>query len=253
MSLFTRFLKDPAPYFTKLKFYIAGLYYDYWLKVYKVDNCTFHLPSESIDRVGKGYFVLNRYEIHERKLIRKAVDKTASILELGGCLGVISCIANKHLLSPHNHVVVEANPNLIKTLEINKQENNCRFNIENVIISHKDYIDFYISNQSFVSSSTYNSQSGASVKVKGVRPEYLEEKHNIKFDTLVMDIEGAEYNVLTENIEFIKTLHTIFMEEHPEIIGIEKLNEYEAILLTCGFKKVTHENNISIWKLIKSN
>ena len=40
-------------------------------------------------------------------------------------------------MNKKNHVVVEANPELIKYLKYNRNKNNCLFNIENCFISNK--------------------------------------------------------------------------------------------------------------------
>jgi predicted O-methyltransferase YrrM len=43
------------------------------------------------------------------------------VLELGGCLGVVSCSINTLLRDPSRHVVVEANPKLLAYLYENRR------------------------------------------------------------------------------------------------------------------------------------
>ena len=68
-----------------------------------------------------GRMKLGKYEVEEIKLLELIPDiNRLSVLELGGCLGVVSVILNKKLDNPEKHIVIEANPKLIKYLEHNK-------------------------------------------------------------------------------------------------------------------------------------
>ena len=61
-----------------------------------------------------------KYEVEELELLDSIPNiELLSVLELGGCLGVISVVVNSRLTDPSRHVVVEANPKLIKYLEHN--------------------------------------------------------------------------------------------------------------------------------------
>jgi len=58
----------------------------------------------------------------------------AAVLELGGCLGVLSCTINKRLGDPTKHVVLEANPALIPYLRGNREINRAAFIVTNSVV-----------------------------------------------------------------------------------------------------------------------
>jgi len=227
---------------------MAGLYFDLFLKKYRTNGCAFTIPRKNINRVGRGYFALGLYEKDERAYIGKVLDGKETILELGGCIGVISCITNKKLANPGQHVVVEANPEMIPYLDENKKNNRCSFEIINAVISKTEFVDFFLSD-SFVASGIYQQDvNRRKVSVKGVTPRELENKYNLKFNTIVMDIEGGEYDLILENKTFLNDIDKIFMEEHRFILGDVKFKEYEDVLRSLGFEKKVFQENISCWK-----
>ena len=63
---------------------------------------------------------------------------------MGACLGVVSIIVNKKLNNKEHHVCVEANTDLIPVLQKNRDNNDCKFKIENSIISKTSDGVFYI-------------------------------------------------------------------------------------------------------------
>ena len=54
-----------------------------------------------------------------------------AIVEFGGGIGVISCLANRRIGQRDRHIVVEANPHLIPLLEKNRSLNRCAFTVVN--------------------------------------------------------------------------------------------------------------------------
>ena len=57
----------------------------------------------------------------------------------------------------------------------------------------------------------------------------------IKPTYFIMDIEGGEYDVFSM-IDF-QTIKKIQFELHPEILGIEKVNQIFLVLAKHGFKE----------------
>jgi len=123
---------------------IVGLLYSILNNVYKTDGCRFYYPKNITSLGFRSRFFFDIYEIEERELIKKYISEGDRILELGGCIGVVSYIANRLLKDPHDHVVVEANPGLIPTLNKNKELNMCGFIIEHCIIGSSRYCDFFV-------------------------------------------------------------------------------------------------------------
>lgn len=239
-------VKNPVDYYKKAKYLLVGWYFDVFYKKIKIDGLQFILPSYGNDRAGRGLMFLNQYEEPERILLKKCVAPSAKVLELGACIGVVSCTTNKMLQNPENHVVVEANPLLINTLTENRDANKCKFKITNVLISPEKENDFYIGDNMVASSLI--AKNGRKVTVAGVSFQDIEQEYNIEFDTLIMDIEGAEYNIIKNNIDFIKKLKVVFMENHPFLLSKEQIEEYESLLIKNTFIKTHELSPVTIWE-----
>ncbi|MCK6693210.1 MAG: FkbM family methyltransferase [Thermoanaerobaculia bacterium] len=227
--------------FNLLKFntktWLAGWYFTLLgKKTKKLDGVEVLVPYDIVNIRLRGQFQINSYEKRERIYLKKFLDPEASILELGGCIGIVSCVANRLLRHPERHVVVEANPKLIPYIEQNKAFTGSSFSIENCMISSQPRNDFYIGPGIGVSSARRKWSEKISVPGKTVTD--IERAYGLKFDTLIIDIEGAELDFLRENREWLKQISTIFMEVHPhkENLTGEEVAECRNILEEVGFQ-----------------
>ena len=158
-----------------------------------------------------------RHEWQEATLIKEYVKPSNSVLELGGFIGTTSCLINDIIKNKKNHVVIEICPKYTKYLTINKEKNNKEFTIHSSKVEKIEELD----------------------------------KYGIKFDTLVMDIEGDEYDFISNNIDYIsKNIKTIIAEFHPrhqpkapkqggpQLYFWHKRHPSIKLLKKCGFKPV---------------
>src|SRR5262249_41420322 len=136
----------------------------------EIDGCVFSLNSPVITTVSKGKFMLNRYERPEREALRRFLNPDLPVVEFGGSIGVVSCLTNRKLTKPQDHIVVEANPSLVPLLIENGQRNKCQFSVLPSVVGYgADQVAFYADNNNFVVSSAV--QTGR---------EYKVEVHNIQ-------------------------------------------------------------------------
>jgi len=233
------------------KLYLAGAYFTLFEKTYKVEGLDLVIPFNMTDIRFRGQFPINFYEKQERRYLKQFLPKDATVLELGACLGVVSCIANRLLDHPEQQVVVEANPHLIPIIEENKARNKCGFQIEHCIVSNNPTTAFFIGKNILTSSN--RRQSAEKISVAGKTVADLEGKYGLKFDVLMMDIEGGELDFLRENREKLKELNVIFMEvhQHPDILSKEDVAECQSIVEEAGFEKIVDET--SFWVLVRRN
>ena len=56
-------------------------------------------------------FILEKYEVNEKVLIEKYLDQNDVVLELGGCIGVISNLITRIINNNGAHVVLEIDEN----------------------------------------------------------------------------------------------------------------------------------------------
>jgi len=142
----------------------------------------------------------------------------SSVLDIGGCIGIISCVANKLLADSRQHVVIEANPYLIKQLTAVRNENDCLFEIENCLISNAvGSRSFYVHPDHIMGGSAHSTHARREIQVEQTTISELESKYSMSFDVLVMDIEHGEYELFEEcllpNNYFLK-FHTLICEFH---------------------------------------
>ena len=118
----------------------------------------FEIPSDAT-RQFRGRFPLGVYELPERILISRHLPKDSRILELGGCLGIVSCILNEKISDPTQHVVIESNPLMIPYLELNRDSNGCAFSIVSGVVSKKREVTIHADTNT-VNASEINSRGG---------------------------------------------------------------------------------------------
>lgn len=240
-------LHRPTDYLKALKFLVAGWYFDVFKRKFTAGGCSFEIPESLTTRAGRGYFALDLYENVERKLVSDFIKGNERVLELGACIGIISCIVNKRLNDPSKHVVVEANPKVIPYLNNNKQMNGCKFSIENCVISSNKEEIFSFGDSIVSGSLLQKAGQVTSTAVKGVRIEDLEKNHHFEFDTLIIDIEGGEYNLLLENKNKLKQFRMIIIENHPHLLADKQIKEYEGLLEENNFSAVQSLETSKVW------
>ena len=178
----------------KIRLLFGGIYFSLFTKTYKNAGVVLHIPFDLTDFKFRGRFALGLYEEEEAKYLAEYLSPNAKVLELGSCLGYVSCLVNNILAQKDQHVALEANPNLIPWIEKNRKANNCHFHLENSIVSHNESNVFYI-HKLIVGGSTKR-KTPVKTEIKGLTISALKEKYHIDFDTLVMDIEGGELGLL---------------------------------------------------------
>jgi FkbM family methyltransferase len=229
-----------------LKYYPAGLAFDLFMRDYRTEGMTFKIPREYTTRIHRARFYLDTHEADERKLAREFIDPAATVLELGACLGVVSCVINRQLRDPARHVAVEANPNLIAVLEENRARNSCKFAIESGMISKTSDGTFYIDDCLVVSGPVVESERKIKVPVFSI--EDLERKHGMQFDTLFMDIQGGECALLDEHQEFLQRVRTIILEFHPHLVGAARVAQTRERLKSGGLSVVETRGLTQVWQ-----
>lgn len=231
------------------KLWLGGWYFTLFQRRFRSGGCEFIIPSELTTIPFRGQFAIDYYERQERENLKNYVHPDATVLELGGCLGIVSCLTNRILKNPKNHVVVEANPNVVPHLERNREHNHCQFSIENCMVSSQRVNEFFVG-KSILASSPIRATTNL-ISVEGKTVEDLERQHGLKFDTLIMDIEGGELQFLRENRDWLRNLRTVFLEvhEHAEVLTAAEVEECRQILLGSGLKMALDDGNF--WILIK--
>ena len=229
----------------KSRSYIHGLLFDLKGDLYRTEGMAFRIAKDQFPRSYRSRLYFDVYEAPERKLAHKWIRSDASVLELGGCVGVVSCVVNKLLKNPENHIVVEANPTLIGYLNENRDANGCSFQIENCVVSRASEVEFYISN--IMTANRTDSGVGSRVSVDAQPLEALERRHGVDFDTLIIDIEGGEFDFFTENAHRLAEVDLVILELHRHILTSREVESCTSILEHAGLVRVDMEGETEVW------
>ncbi len=170
-------------------------------------------------------------ELPEQKMAFRYLTGNEKVLELGGNIGrnslVIASILNKYSKgNDKNLVVMESCNNISSQLNENKIINNLNFYIESSALSKKKLIqkDWTTIPSDIILDGYF--------PVNVIDFETLEAKYKIKFDTLILDCEGAFYYILQDMPEILNNINLIIME-----------NDYLNINHKIFVDKVLTDNN----------
>lgn len=154
-------------------------------------------------------------ELYERTLILNFLNKDAKVLEIGGGLGHVSNAISNHLNNKENLVVIEPNEDKANKL---KEE----YKVFNGIISNEKqwFIreegkkgkkkNFYVT---VTDKNMKKEDINDSIEINNVTNiKNLEKKFNIKFDTLIVDCEGALPQIMEDNPELYNQINMIIIE-----------------------------------------
>jgi FkbM family methyltransferase len=153
------------------------------------------------------------YERCEQTDALSFLPPDATVLELGARVGVVSCMINKILTNPTQHVCIEPDKQVIPALTFNRDTRGCKFSIFNGAVS-KERLYF---NSASLGSFTENASSAAekgrqgAEEIKTVTLEQLEDIYKLKFDVLVADCEGAFEQFAKEND--LSSFRMVLLEE----------------------------------------
>jgi FkbM family methyltransferase len=164
------------------------------------------------------------------------------VVELGGGIGVVSCLINRGLTRPDRHIVVEANPDLIPTLETNRRLNACQFRIRNAALAYEG-TEATLAVDSFVSSRIGG--EGRRVRVPTTTLANLLEDTTFRRVNLVVDIEGAEADLVEREGRLLACrARTLIVETHPRFVGREATAHMLGTLRTLGFVEVARARDV---------
>ncbi len=232
-----------------MNFLIAktGWFHDKWFfgrlvefrgNVVHLNGCRFRLDSPLFTTAFKSRFILGRYERKERRVVRRWLNPSLPVIELGGSIGVVACITNKKLTHPEKHVVVEANPQLIPLLAANRDLNACSFRILNKALGYAEESMIFYAHERFSSGGTTRvTDRPISVSATTLAEIFADAK--FEHANLICDIEGAEVELIAHELETIsKKVFQFIVEVHPSIVGEEAIHHLRIEIEAVGFRRI---------------
>ena len=225
---------------------VAGLLFTLTRKYYATEGCKFLIPKDLTSIIYRARFYYDLYEWEERRQVNEFVRADDSVIEIGACIGVLSCLTNKRLSkTPEVHVVIEPNPELIPYIEKNRELNDCSFYIEQCLVTDEKDPVFYTAKH--ISRGSASQQTSNQVNVKPCRLADLEDKYG-KFNVLIMDIQGGEAELIELEKNTLAHFRLVIAEFHPGIIGIAGVERCRATLRELGFQLKQEIGDVEAWE-----
>jgi FkbM family methyltransferase len=202
----------------------------------RIAGLRFSVDAPSISTAHKSTLFFGLHEIDERALLQRWLPKNLPLVEFGGGLGVVSCIANRLLERRDRHIVVEANPYLLDLLTTNKKLNRAGFQILNRALSYGAETATFSIDSSFVGSRVAG-PNAAMVSVATTSLEDILNQSGFEQCSVVCDIEGAEIQLVEHELEVIKRrVPFLLIELHPYAVGQERVDRMVESLRDAGYR-----------------
>ena len=179
------------------------------------------------------WIINGRYEIGEINIIKNTLEKDDIVLDIGTGLGFVASYCAK-VTSSSQVFTFEANPLNYELAKSVFKKNNVSPLIKNAFLTDEEgNLDFPINKKSRLASSIKSDTKDFHTVQKLNLNEIINE---IKPTYLIMDIEGAEFDVFS--IISFKTIKKIQFELHPSILDKPKCDFIFNLLLKNRFNLV---------------
>lgn len=224
--------------------------------VVKLTNISGEYEIDVRSHILKRILLTKEYEPRIVDLILKNVNKNKDAINIGANVGLFSnLIANKININ-RKILAIEPTPNAFKMLEnnISRNKNEDKVIAFNGIASDKEGeyqinivqgMEEYSSIGRLVHSAVENNKF-IKLEVKGDTIDNLVKKYKIEPSLIVIDVEGAEFNVLKGARETLKKFHPIIISElNDKLLAQQDSNSKQIInfLLELNYKIVDSESN----------
>ncbi|WDI33125.1 FkbM family methyltransferase [Hyphococcus flavus] len=167
------------------------------------------------------------YELQERKALEQILRPSDRILEIGGGIGLTALTARK-FTQDKNITLYEANPALIENIRHNFCLNDAKISLMNAAIVSDDWEEkkatFFIPKNFWSGGLNNNTTDSEKIVVDAIKLRDAIKTHNA--NVLIMDVEGAECEILRE--ADLTEIDLLCLELHPHYTGRA---EAEALIL----------------------
>jgi FkbM family methyltransferase len=206
----------------------------------RMDGMSFSTDCPHITTRHKSTLAFGLHEMEERMLVSRWLPADLPLIELGGGLGVVSCLANRKLNDSFKMVVIEANREMIPVLIANRDINNCHFTIVNSALAYDVSETGFAIDREFVGSSLMGLKAGVSERVSVSATTVARVMNEFGFDQfgIICDIEGAESELIIRELPALgERVRYLMVEMHPKILSTSVVQSLLSQLSVLGFKQ----------------
>jgi hypothetical protein len=248
-SIFFKETNLAKKFFLYLPFYFLhrniffGFFFSKIIKIFHYSfnkkNFSFYVPG-NLDYSFYSSFLTKTYEINDATLIKRNLYANQKPIIIGGGLGFIPAIVST--IVKNKIPVFEIDSNIISFLKKNLKKNNINSKVYNsfFFFIQKPKINFFFESENFISTSIYNLKKVKNKLTKinnFISYKKLCRINKIAYDTIIVDAEGYEYDLIKDISMKIPIKH-IFFELHSSIIGKKRTNNLFRFLKVNQFNLV---------------
>jgi FkbM family methyltransferase len=214
----------------------------------RLGGCRFGL-HEQIGPSLRDLLVTGDFESPERTLVRRYLDRSLPVIELGGCIGVVACTTNLLLTPPRRHVVIEANPALVRIIEENRRQNGCEFTIVHAAVAYgSELARLHFSETNPLESGVY-CQAGTPAYIPTVSLREIVTKNDFRLCSLICDIEGIESDLVQHEADVLEERVAMFIVElHERLLGAERTETTLRTLQNKAFHLVDRMHETFVFR-----
>ncbi len=197
-----------------------------------IDGVIVTTDPKVVNKAVRDGLFKEKYEEPERILVRDSLKNGDRVLEVGGGVGFVSLLCAK-ICGAENLLIYEANPAMAPLIEKNFGLNGLAPNLRSRAITAKgDEVSFFMCDN-IISSSLYEREGSIAQKIPADAFDTVIQEW--KPTALVMDVEGAEVDILTSSN--LEGLTKLILESHPHIVGDEEIQRLKNHLARVGFRE----------------
>lgn len=188
------------------------------------------------DRVNfaiKKQVMRGSYEEPERVLIERYINPDLPVVELGGSLGIISAFVNARLSPGVHYLIVEGNGDIIDTCRDNARSTRPHgpLTVLHAACAYgSDSVNFTRSTNTLGNRIEYHTIEN-SVPVPARTLSSLVDEEAREGYTLIMDIEGGEFDVLEQDASAFDGCQLAIIEIHPDAFEARGRTESDFMAL----------------------
>lgn len=178
-------------------------------------------------------FYKGSYEHSEYHLVSTVLTPSDRVLEIGAAVGFIGMRCCQ-IVGSSNVVSIEANPDICAIARENYALNGLSPTLINAAITStsQSEVEFFISDHFWASSLSDKDGTTHAIKVRGV--SFSEAVALYRPTALVMDVEGAEFEILKDSD--LDSINKICIEFHPQFIDDTKITQIFSKFISAGFR-----------------
>jgi len=187
-------------------------------------------------------------ELPEQMMAVQFIEPDDVVLELGGNIGRNSCVIATILNDESNLVVLESHPQHYLELLENRNNNEFTFRIEPSALSDVPLIQRGWN----TTLKTTNSVPPGYTEINTITYSDLKAKYKKQFNVMVVDCEGALYQILKNDISVLEGIETVIIEndflnkQHKEFVD----KKFEEHGLKSVYTRKLDDSNPNIHKFL---